>query len=186
MARPRFKRVWTRIVPPACERSVYVLVASGQLALLSWQWRTWGAAPLWNAVGVAAIALRTLQALGWATALLSTFLIDHFELFGLRQGFGGASKAVTFRTPLLYRYVRHPLYLGMLTALWSAPTMTLGHLLLAGLLTIYVLIGVRHEERDLVRLFGDEYRRYQAEVPMLLPLPRRLRAARLAGGTVPK
>lgn len=171
MARAGAKRVWARLVPPAAERSLYVLVASLQLALLCWQWRPLPTPRLWSATGAAAVALTALQAAGWAISLLSTFLIDHFELFGLRQAFAGARPPATFRTPLLYRVVRHPLYFGMLLAFWCAPTMTLGHLLLATLLTAYLLVGVRHEERDLARAFGEVYRQYQAEVPMLLPLP---------------
>jgi protein-S-isoprenylcysteine O-methyltransferase Ste14 len=184
MARARFKRIWTKIVPPAAERSTYVLVASAQLALLCWQWRPLVAPQLFAASGALAASLRALQATGWAIVLLSTVLIDHLELFGLRQGFGREATAPSFRTPLLYRWVRHPLYFGLLLAFWSAPTMTAGHLLLSASLTGYLLIGVRHEERDLVRTFGETYRRYQAEVPMLLPFPRRLRAKPLVGESV--
>lgn len=175
MAREPFKRRWTRVVPAAAERSTYVLVASAQIALLCWQWRPIGTTALWTLTGAPALGVRALQATGWAIALLSTYQIDHFALFGLRQGFGASLPAPEFRTPLLYRWVRHPLYFGQLLAFWSAPTMSVGHLLLAALFTVYVLIGVRHEERDLLRLFGDEYRRYQAAVPMLIPWPRRPR-----------
>jgi methanethiol S-methyltransferase len=175
MARARFKRLWTKVVPPAAERSTYVLVASAQLALLCWQWRPIDAPTLWTATGTLAVALRALSAVGWGTALLSTFLIDHFELFGLRQGFGRSTPEPVLRTPLLYRWVRHPLYFGTLLAFWSAPTMSIGHLLFAALFTVYILIGVRHEERDLLRIFGDAYRSYQAEVPMLIPFVRRAR-----------
>jgi protein-S-isoprenylcysteine O-methyltransferase Ste14 len=171
MARAGAKRLWTRLVPPAAERSLYVLVATLQIALLCWQWRPLPTPRLWSTTGAAALALTALESAGWATLLISTFLIDHFELFGLRDAFAHARPAVRFRTPLLYRVVRHPMYLGMLLALWSAPVMTAGHCLLAGLLTGYLLVGVRHEERDLVRAFGEDYRRYQAQVPMLLPLP---------------
>jgi protein-S-isoprenylcysteine O-methyltransferase Ste14 len=180
MARAPFKRVWTKVVPPAAERSTYVLVASAQLALLCWQWRPFGALPLWTTTGGLALTVRSLQAAGCGIALLSTFLIDHFELFGLRQGFGAGASEPVFRTPLLYRWVRHPLYFGILLAFWSAPIMSAGHLLFSALLSVYILIGVRHEERDLVRMFGDAYRSYQAAVPMLLPVPRRL-GPRLAG-----
>ena len=180
MARAPFKRGWTKIVPPAAERSTYVLVASAQLALLCWQWRPIDALQLWTTTGALALALRTLQAAGCVIMLLSTVLIDHFALFGLRQGFGGSAPAPVLRTPLLYRWVRHPLYFGMLVTFWSAPTMSAGHLLFSALLTVYILIGVRHEERDLLREFGDEYRRYQLAVPMLIPFPRRV-GARLAG-----
>jgi methanethiol S-methyltransferase len=180
MARAPFKRIWTNIVPPAAERSTYVLVASAQLALLCWQWRPIGALSLWTTTGTLALVVSMLQAAGWGIALLSTFLIDHFELLGLRQGFGASASEPVLRTPLLYRWIRHPLYLGILLALWSAPTMSAGHLLFSALLTVYILIGVRHEERDLVRVFGDEYRSYQAAVPMLIPYSRRV-GPRLAG-----
>lgn len=182
MARPRWKRAWTRIVPPSGERSVYVLVASLQLALICWQWRPVGGT-VWSTTGILASLLFVLFGLGWAMVLTSSFLIDHFELFGLRQAFGRVSAEPRFRTPLLYRAVRHPLYLGMLLGLWCAPVMTVSHLLLAALFTAYILIGVRHEERDLVRVFGDEYRRYQAEVPMLLPFLRRSRTEAKIGLT---
>ncbi|MFT3927746.1 MAG: isoprenylcysteine carboxylmethyltransferase family protein [Myxococcales bacterium] len=183
MARPAFKRAWTRIVPPAAERSTYVLIAAAQVALLCWQWRPIGTFQLWTSGGALALVARTLQVAGWAIALVSTFLIDHWELFGLRQGLASDASKPVLRTPLFYRWVRHPLYFGMLLALWSTPTMSAGHLLLAALLTAYVLIGVKHEERDLVRVFGDEYRRYQATVPMLLPLPRRASSGPLAGAS---
>src|SRR5262249_29962712 len=156
------KRLWARLVPPAAGRSLYVLVATLQIALLCWQWRPLPTPRLWSATGTAALALTAIQAAGWATQLLSTFLLDHFELVGLRQAFGRTPVTPTFRTPLLYRVVRHPLYFGFLLAFWSAPTMTLGHFLLAALLTAYLLVGIRHEERDLVRTFGEAYRRYQA------------------------
>jgi protein-S-isoprenylcysteine O-methyltransferase Ste14 len=180
MARPRFKRAWTRLVPQAAERSIYVLVASLQLALVSWQWRPLGGI-VWTSSGAVAALLFALSGLGWVTALVSSCLIDHFELFGLRQAFGRAPSPPVFRTPFLYKWVRHPLYLGILMGLWCAPTMSVSHLLLSSLFTLYILVGVRHEERDLVRLFGEPYRRYQAEVPMLLPLPRRARTGARTG-----
>ena len=186
LARPGFKRAWTRIIPPACERSTYVLIASAQLALLCWQWRPVGALPLWSATDTLAVALRTLQLAGWGIALLSTYLIDHFELFGLRQAFGGSAREPVLQTPWLYRWVRHPLYFGMLLAFWSAPTMSTGHLLFSTLLSVYIVIGARHEERDLLRLFGDEYRRYQAAVPMLLPFPSGGLRSRVAAAAVSK
>jgi protein-S-isoprenylcysteine O-methyltransferase Ste14 len=170
MARPRFKRAWTRLIPVAAERSVYVLVASLQLALVCWQWRALPGT-VWATRGAGAALLATLSALGWIMVLVSSALIDHLELFGLRQAFGQASPAAHFRTPFLYRWVRHPLYLGILLGLWSAPVMSVSRLILSSLFTLYILVGVRHEERDLVRLFGDDYRRYQASVPLLLPLP---------------
>jgi methanethiol S-methyltransferase len=169
MARPAFKRWWTRIVPCQAERSVYVLVASAQVALLSWQWRPLPGPTLWSASGWAAKALIAGQLLGFGIALVSTFLLDHLELFGLRQAFGGSVSTPVFRTPWLYQVVRHPLYLGQVIAFWSAPHMSLGRVLLAVGLTLYVVVGARLEERDLVDTFGDEYWIYQQEVPMIVP-----------------
>jgi methanethiol S-methyltransferase len=177
MARPAFKRWWTRFVPPAVERTTYVLLASLALVLLFWQWRPI-LAPVWsvtNPMGV--LALQAVGWLGWFLVLLSTFLINHFELFGLRQVWarlrGHSLPAPQFRTPFLYKRVRHPLYLGFLLAFWAAPTMTAGHLLFAVATTGYILIGIWLEERDLVDLFGDQYRRYREQVSMLIPLPGR-------------
>ena len=172
MARASFKRAWTRLIPPPAERSVYVLVASAQIALLCWLWQPLAQVHLWQTTGAAALALRAGSLLGWGIVLLSSHLIDHFELFGLRQAFQAQAPArpAGLQTPFLYRWVRHPLYLGILIGLWVTPSMTDGHLLLAAAMTAYILVGVHHEERDLVRTFGDEYRRYQARVPRLLPL----------------
>jgi protein-S-isoprenylcysteine O-methyltransferase Ste14 len=169
MARPAFKRRWTRIVPCEAERSVYVLVASAQVALLSWQWRPLPGPTLWSASGWVAKALVGGQLLGFGIALVSTFLLDHLELFGLRQAFGRSVSPPVFRTPWLYRVVRHPLYLGQVIAFWSAPHMSLGRIVLALGLTLYVIVGARLEERDLVDTFGDEYWVYQREVPMIVP-----------------
>jgi len=172
MARPAFKRWWTRFVPKPVERSTYVLFASAALILLFWQWRPLTTV-VWSVNGLAADVLWGLNALGWATVLTSTFLINHFELFGLRQVWAYASgKEIVptqFRTPLIYRAVRHPLYLGFIVAFWSAPTMSLGHLLFAVGGTGYILVGIYFEERDLVATFGDTYRTYQKRVSMLLP-----------------
>jgi protein-S-isoprenylcysteine O-methyltransferase Ste14 len=133
---------------------LYVLVASAQLALLCWAWKPLAVGQLWHTAGAMALALRAGSFLGWGLALLSTFLIDHLALFGVR-----ADRPGGLRTPFLYRWVRHPLYLGILIGLWVTPIMTGGHLLLAAAMTAYILVGVHHEERDLVRVFGDDYRR---------------------------
>ena len=175
MARPAFKRWWTRIVPRSVERSTYVLFASLILALLFWQWRPIPGV-LWEIQSSGGqIAMYALFGLGWTIVLLSTFMINHFELFGLRQVYyrlrGMTLPQGQFRTPMLYRHVRHPLYLGLLLAFWATPTMTMGHLLFAVATTGYILIGIQLEERDLVTAFGDRYRRYREQVSMLIPLP---------------
>jgi len=174
MARRSFKRWWTSIVPPAVERSTYVLAASLALALLLWQWRPIPEPVIWRVENPAAVGvLWAIFWLGWAVLLLATFLINHFELFGLRQVLarltGHALPEAEFRTPLLYRYVRHPIYLGFLLAFWAVPVMSAGHLLFSIATTGYVLIGIWFEERDLIAQFGDQYRRYRAQVGMLLP-----------------
>jgi protein-S-isoprenylcysteine O-methyltransferase Ste14 len=178
MARRSFKRWWTRIVPPQVERSTYVLAATLALALLLWQWRPIPEPVIWRVTQpAAAMAVWAVFWLGWAVLLLSTFLINHFELFGLRQVFSHALDRKVpdpeFRTPLLYRYTRHPLYLGFVLTFWAAPVMTAGHLLFALGATGYILVGIWFEERDLVVQFGDRYRRYREQVGMLLPMRRR-------------
>jgi protein-S-isoprenylcysteine O-methyltransferase Ste14 len=174
MARRGFKRWWTRIVPPPVERSTFVLAATAALALLLWQWRPIVEPVVWSVEHPAAVlALQAVFWLGWAILLVSTFLIDHFELFGLRQAMSRVLPAPQFRTPLFYRHVRHPIYLGFLLAFWASPVMTAGHLLFSIATTGYILIGIWFEERDLIAQFGDQYRRYRRQVSMLLPLPRR-------------
>lgn len=184
MARPGFKRLWTRIVPPAAERSTYVLLASLALALLFWQWRPLPQ-PVWSVDHAALAAVLTAASwLGWATVLVSTFLISHFQLFGLSQGFARLLRVESceapFVTPFLYRYLRHPIYAGFIVAFWAAPQMSLGHLLFAAASTGYIFVGIYFEERDLVAHFGDRYRQYKASVGMLLPRLRRSGARRPA------
>lgn len=173
MARAGFKRRWTRIVPEPIERSAYVLAASLALILLFALWLPIPAL-VWRIDGaLASSILVLLGAMGWIVVLVSTFLISHLELFGLAQPWrharGRAPVPPGFRTPLLYRWVRHPLYSGFLLAFWSTPDMTAGHLLLAVGMTAYILVAIRHEERDLVALFGPRYQRYQREVGKLAP-----------------
>ena len=177
MARRGFKRWWTRIVPPPIERSTYVLVSSVALALVFALWRPIGGA-VWSFDDRMITTLFTFASLlGWFIALISTFHIDHFELFGLRRPFyallGREPPAARFVTPGLYRAVRHPLYLGFVIAFWATPVMTIGHLVFAIATTAYILIAIQFEERDLVRDYGADYERYRRQVPMLAPLPRR-------------
>ena len=177
MAREGFKRAWTKLVPKSVERSTYVLFASLVLLLLFWQWRPI-IQPVWTVASPAGAAvLHVVSWFGWVLLFASTFMISHFELFGLTQVFarlmGKELPAPRFHTPMLYRHVRHPLYLGFLLAFWSTPMMTVGHLVFAVACTGYILIAIQFEERDLIRMFGDQYRRYKAQVGMLVPLPGR-------------
>ena len=173
MARPAFKQWWARILAVACQRSTYVLLSILILLLLFWQWRPIPSV-VWQ-VGdpLLAKAVLALAFAGWLIVLTSTFLISHFELFGLHQVAnnlaGRPMPAPRFRTPVLYKLVRHPIYLGFIIAFWAAPTMTVGHLLFAAVTTAYIFVGIALEERDLVDLFGDEYRRYKQRVSMLVP-----------------
>jgi protein-S-isoprenylcysteine O-methyltransferase Ste14 len=174
MARRGFKRWWTRFVPPALERSTYLLATAAVLALLFRFWLPIEAPQVWHVEQRAGVVLLwSLFGLGWLLVLLSTFMINHFELFGLQQVWarltGRAAPESQFRTPLLYRFVRHPLYLGLLLGLWAGPEMSAGRLLLAAGFSAYILVGIGFEERDLVAQFGERYRRYRAEVGMLLP-----------------
>ncbi|MFN3388399.1 MAG: methanethiol S-methyltransferase [Allosphingosinicella sp.] len=177
MARPAFKAGWTRIVPPPIERSVYVLLASAALIAMFVFWRPIGGA-VWrvdNPVGEA--VLWGLFACGWLIVLVSTFLLNHFELFGLQQVYlnlrNREAQAPRFRTPFFYKAVRHPIYSGFVLAFWATPAMSWGHLLLALGMTFYMLVAIRYEERDLVGVFGNDYEEYRRRVGMLTPRMRR-------------
>jgi methanethiol S-methyltransferase len=182
MARPWFKRWWTRFVPPAIERSTFVLVASALVGLILWQWR-----PLpdmvWSVeTGWLRAVLFAVHAAGWAVLVISTFLLGHFDLFGLRQVFARARRTsyteAGFRQPLFYRLVRHPLMVGFLIAFWATPDMSVGRLLFVGVATGYILVAVRFEEHDLRRQLGEPYERYAERVPRFVPLPRALAGRR--------
>ncbi|HEX8240298.1 MAG TPA: isoprenylcysteine carboxylmethyltransferase family protein [Allosphingosinicella sp.] len=181
MARPGFKRAWTRIVPEPIERSVYVVAASLALILLFALWRPIGGS-VWSVENQAgATLLWILFGLGWTIVLVSTFLISHFELFGLAQAWGHARGAAetappVLRTPFFYRHVRHPLYTGFFLAFWATPQMSGGHLLLAIGVSVYMLIGISYEERDLISTFGEDYRAYRGRTGMLMPRFGRKRA----------
>lgn len=173
MARPAFKRWWTRFVPPAAERGTYVLLSSLLLFLVFWLWQPL-TQPIWTAQSTGTIVvLWGLFTAGWLIVLLSTFLIDHFDLFGLKQAWlhfrGREYVPPRFCVRGLYRYLRHPLMLGFIIAFWATPEMSAGHLLFAALTTGYIFVGVALEERDLARFHGDPYQRYQRRVPRLVP-----------------
>ena len=181
MARPAFKAWWTKFVPRPVERSTYVLLASLALALLFWQWRPMTGV-VWsveNALGRGALV--ALFAAGWLLVLLSTFVINHFDLFGLRQvdlhRRGSEYTPVEFRVSAFYKFVRHPLLLGFVIAFWATPTMTAGHLLFAAATTAYMLVAIQLEEHDLAAFHGEPYAAYRRQVPMLFPVPRRKAAA---------
>lgn len=173
MARPWFKKAWTKIVPAPVERSTYVLFSSLALILLFWQWRPLGGV-IWSVEDpIGKAVLYGLFAFGWGLVLVTTFLINHFDLFGLRQGWlyliGKPYTRLEFKTPALYRVVRHPLYVGWFFAFWMTPLMTAAHLLFAVATTAYILIAIQFEERDLVEEHGEDYEDYRRSVPMLVP-----------------
>lgn len=174
MARPASKRVWTRIIPPAAERATYVLQSSLLLGLIIWQWQPIPAI-IWQVEGPAVLIFYGASALGAVIILVATFLLGHFEFVGLSQSWhnltGAPSPSTTFRTPLLYRIVRHPLQFGLLVMMVATPVMTLGHLIFVVAMAVYIAIGLRFEERALLREFGAAYAAYQRDVPMLIPNP---------------
>ena len=179
MARQWFKRAWTKIVPGPVERSTYVLLSSLILLLLFWQWRPLTGI-IWSVQNPnGRTVLQGLYWIGWGMVLVSTYLIDHFDLFGLKQVYNYLRKRPTepppFQSPALYKIVRHPIYLGFIISFWSTPRMTAGHLFFAIMTTGYILVAVQFEERDLMRFYGESYRKYREQVSMLFPLRLRKR-----------
>jgi len=173
MARPAFKRFWTRLVPEPIERSTYVFLSNVVLIVLMWQWRGIGAI-VWDVRQPAMRAmLWGLFAVGWLLVPAVSFMLYHFDLFGMRQVWlhlkGRANESLPFRVPMLYKHVRHPLYIGWATAFWATPTMTVGHLLFAVVLTVYMALAAQIEERDLIAYFGQVYEEYRQRVPMFVP-----------------
>lgn len=176
MARKTFKKVWTKIIPRPIERSTYVLFASASLILMYIFWKPLPDT-LWSYTGtLTGNILTVISFVGWGIIFIATFLINHFDLFGLRQVYrflqGKDQKPITFKTPAFYRVVRHPLYLGFILAFWFAPHLTVGHLLFNAGMTSYILIGIYFEERDLVTYFGEKYRQYRSKVPKIIPFLR--------------
>jgi protein-S-isoprenylcysteine O-methyltransferase Ste14 len=177
MARPWFKKWWTRVIPHSIERSTFVLFASLLLDLLYWQWRAMSDV-VWNVEGVVGRnLLLALFWIGWFIVLHSTFMINHFDLFGLRQVFinllGQAYRPIEFKTSGLYKLVRHPIMLGFIIAFWSTPTMTTGHLVFAVVTTVWILLSIQIEEHDLIASLGEDYQRYRKDTSMILPIPKK-------------
>jgi methanethiol S-methyltransferase len=177
MARPAFKKWWTTIIPEPIERSTYVLLSSICMILLFMYWQPMGGI-VWSVESeIGYWILNAISLLGFGIVLISTFLINHFDLFGLRQVWlyftGRKYIHLPFKTPFFYQYVRHPLYLGWMIAFWAAPVMTLAHFIFAAICTGYMLTAIRFEERDLVQVFGEKYIRYREDAPMLIPFTRR-------------
>lgn len=177
MARPSFKKMWTKIIPAVIERSTYVLLSSLALLLLFWQWRSMTEV-VWNVENTAGqYALLGLFFLGWGIVLLSTFLINHFDLFGLRQVYlnqkGEEYTDLGFKEVFLYKIVRHPIMLGFIIAFWATPRMTYGHLLFAAVTTVYILVAIQLEERNIAEVHGDDYESYRKRVSMIVPIPKK-------------
>jgi protein-S-isoprenylcysteine O-methyltransferase Ste14 len=173
MARPWFKKAWTKFVPPAAERSTYVLFSSLAMLLLFWQWRPMGG-KIWDVTSSAAQVIWGVYAVGWVILLAATFLINHFDLFVLRQVYlhlmGKPYTGLQFRTPGFYKYVRHPIYVGWLCIFWATPRMTVTHLVFAMATTAYILLAIGWEERDLIQAHGERYQMYKEQVPKLIPV----------------